>query len=820
MRISFLPCLLGLGLAAQTPTSSAAAFAFDPAKVPVGRVLHYTKSNRDGSHAIEVRVRVAGPGTLDVVKVENGGRNLARVQAEMDWTTFTVKAMRSWNRLESGEPNLQAEVRLDPTRHTYTATFNGVTAPAQVGHYPLVVYNFDFIGANVIWPFLRNPEQGVELGVADPDFAYMGSQIKGPGLHPGAFPYRGTVTFRFVGEALHRGRACRKYLVAGSAFQGREGILLVNKAEGYWESFEHPQADNPAWTDFKFELNEVTQVTPEAWNAAVAGLVARAQVPEPAATAPVTGVSAPELLRRGLAAAEAQQWPEALRLLGTFTQGNPHVGAAWATLGDACYETRNFARGAEAYRRAADLGHQPGTMRFYEAGCLALGGRREAALEALEGAVRSGYEDLPGALEEKDLAALSGEPRFQTLLGGRPQGTFDRTARWTHDLGWLMKELKRKHVHLGANVDPLRLDAEAERLTRDLPSLTDAQVVVRMTQLLALVGDGHTALLPPVPTQFPYSQGMPLPELKLPALPLRFYLFPEGMRVVATTSEHTRLLGARVVAVDGVPVAEALERLTTTISRENPMWVKHLLPDRLQVPAILQALGLSPSADRATITFAQAGREETLTLAALAPDLSPQWREARAPSLLRQRERAYAEEHLPAAGTLVVRYNQCRKEKEAPGAFWPRVVREAEARKVKRFIVDLSANSGGNNVHNKPMVAALRGSEWLNQPGHLFVITGRATFSAGMNAAADLARETRATFVGEPTGSAPNFAGEASPVQLPFSGLRAFVSSRYFQGADPTDRSLWIAPALLVAPSYEAWTAGRDLALEAILALP
>lgn len=55
---------------------------------------------------------------------------------------------------------------------------------------------------------------------------------------------------------------------------------------------------------------------------------------------------------------------------------------------------------------------------------------------------------------------------------------------------------------------------------------------------------------------------------------------------------------------------------------------------------------------------------------------------------------------------------------------------------------------------------------------------------------------------------------------LPFSGLRAMVSSRYFQGAEPTDHRQWIAPALLVEPSFEAWQAGKDQALEAILAQP
>src|SRR6267143_154269 len=51
--------------------------------------------------------------------------------------------------------------------------------------------------------------------------------------------------------------------------------------------------------------------------------------------------------------------------------------------------------------------------------------------------------------------------------------------------------------------------------------------------------------------------------------------------------------------------------------------------------------------------------------------------------------------------------------------------------------------------------------------GHLFVITGRLTFSAAMNLASRLEHETHATFVGEPTGSRPNHYGEAVTLTLP-----------------------------------------------------
>jgi tetratricopeptide (TPR) repeat protein len=805
----------------RAPETSVPAFRFDPARLPVGRVLKYTKSNRDGTKAIDVYVAITSPTTVDVLKVENHGRWLAHVVGEMDWTTFTVGSSRSWNRLESGEPNLQAELRLDGKAHRYVATFGPATAPAAIGRYPLVVYNFDFIGANVIWPFRKDPTTEVALGVADPDFAYIAANVKGPGTYPGAFPYKGEAVFRYVGQAEHKGVPCRKYAVSGSAFGGVEGTLLANREHGYWELFEHPQADNPAWRDFKFELQSVENGTPADWKRTFDTIVAKAQGPQDLDETPVTGLTPARLLRDGLEAAGQSNVLEAVRLLRAFTAGNPHHAEAWSNLADMLYEAKHYGPAAEAYVKAADLGLNPPQLRYYAAGSLALAGRRDDALAELRKAMELGFENPPGALEDRDLAPLRADPRFRELMGARPDGALDRAGRWRHDLRWLVQELKRKHVDLDAHLAPQALDAEVSRLEADLAGLTDAQIVVRLAQLLARVGDGHTALLPPVLGQFPYSLGVPLPDLKLAPLPLRFYVFPDGVRVVAVAGrEHERLLGARVVKVGGVEVAEAMDRLATTISRENDMWVKEQMPARLQVPAILAALGLGTSETAAVLTLEIGGREETLTLAARGAGPEPAWTEAASPGLREGRDKPYVDRYLEKDRTTVVQYNLARKGAEAPAEFWGRVIREAEQKQVTRFVVDLSTNSGGDNTQNRPMVEGLRGSAWLNQPGRLYVIVGRATFSAGMNAAADLARQTKATFVGEPTGSAPSFAGEASPVVLPFSGLRAFVSSRYFQGTEPTDKRTWIAPAVLVEPDFEAWKAGRDRALEAVLAEP
>jgi tetratricopeptide (TPR) repeat protein len=58
----------------------------------------------------------------------------------------------------------------------------------------------------------------------------------------------------------------------------------------------------------------------------------------------------------------------------------------------------------------------------YNLGCsLALLGRREAALEAIEEAVARGFDDLGVMLNDEDLASLRDEERFQQLAASLEQ---------------------------------------------------------------------------------------------------------------------------------------------------------------------------------------------------------------------------------------------------------------------------------------------------------------------------------------------------------------------------------------------------------------
>jgi C-terminal processing protease CtpA/Prc len=105
----------------------------------------------------------------------------------------------------------------------------------------------------------------------------------------------------------------------------------------------------------------------------------------------------------------------------------------------------------------------------------------------------------------------------------------------------------------------------------------------------------------------------------------------------------------------------------------------------------------------------------------------------------------------------------------------------------------------------------------FNQAGRLFVIIGRSTFSAGKDFALDVARNTEAIFVGEPTGGMPNNYGYSVIVRLPNSGIEVGIASTYVFKGRSQDLDPWLEPDIVVPVTAADYFAGRDAALEAVI---
>jgi hypothetical protein len=383
---------------------------------------------------------------------------------------------------------------------------------------------------------------------------------------------------------------------------------------------------------------------------------------------------------------------------------------------------------------------------------------------------------------------------------------------WRTDLSYLADELERKHKNLYANISRARFAAAVQALHARIPALARHEVIVELARLAALIGDGHTNL---------YLDANPR-VLGFHRYPLRLGLRNDILFIRSTDPARQDLLGARVIGIGTVPAGEAVARVRDLIGAENEMRRLSWAPFFLTVPEILHAHGIITTCDAAAFEIEQAGRRRTVVLTPLAGgeaswvnvhEIGP----APCPLYLQDPGNAFWFTYLAGSQTVYLQYNAVRdKAEETLAGFFGRVFAFVADHPVERFVIDLRANGGGNNMLNWPLIYGLIRADSVNQPGKLFTIIGRGTFSAAMNCVTALERHTHTLFVGEPTGASPNHYGDATPIVLPHSGLSVYASTLYWQESWPWDARPWTAPNLPAPLTYADILANRDPAMDAI----
>lgn len=112
---------------------------------------------------------------------------------------------------------------------------------------------------------------------------------------------------------------------------------------------------------------------------------------------------------------QEERWAEAAEAFRGVTAREPDNGVAWYRLGMALQEGGDPDGAIAALERAAELGFQAPYARARMGRAHATLGHADAALSALEAAVEAGL-DAPALLEHPQLASLSDDARFRTVL--------------------------------------------------------------------------------------------------------------------------------------------------------------------------------------------------------------------------------------------------------------------------------------------------------------------------------------------------------------------------------------------------------------------
>ena len=405
-------------------------------------------------------------------------------------------------------------------------------------------------------------------------------------------------------------------------------------------------------------------------------------------------------------------------------------------------------------------------------------------------------------------------------VSAQPAPPKDLTAeQWREDLRFAAGEMRRRHANLYHHVDKATFDRAVADLDARIPSLSRNRIIVGMMRIAALVGDGHTRIEPRKDPAFGFR-----------SLPVKLYWFEDGLFVRAAAPAHAALVGAKVEAIGGVPIADAMARAAELASRENELGPKLYIPIYLGMPDILEALGLSDSGRSARLTLSRGGRRWTATVetgevAPLWPadtDISlaavEGWTDARKgplPLWLQAPLDYHRLIELTADRALYVQLNMVTDTKEQSLArFGERIRERATASNPRAIILDLRLNQGGNGDLRHPFVRSLIKAE--DADTRLFVLAARGTFSASQFILDDLDRLTDAIFIGEPASSRPTGHGDAFRAAMPNSGINVRTSIKYWQsGQDMRD---W-TPIDVAAPlTFADYAAGRDPAMAAALA--
>jgi hypothetical protein len=408
------------------------------------------------------------------------------------------------------------------------------------------------------------------------------------------------------------------------------------------------------------------------------------------------------------------------------------------------------------------------------------------------------------------------------LASSAPTMSPAEARAWQEDLRFMAKEMQSKHKNLYHSISAEDFAVMVRKLNEEIPSLTRAEVIVRMSQIVAAVGDGHTNVYPTRD-----------PEIGFHALPVEFTFFADGLYIRATRLEQQSLLGAKVLRIGDLSEEDAYAAVRTMIGHENEGGARYWAEYLLAMPEVLQALHITSSIEDVPLTLSTARGEIRVTLNPSEPveimsgDIStlfyhrPGWADVRDlysgpdPLWLRNIKVPFHFEH--AGDVLYVQINTVADSKDETFAqFAQHIHDEIAATKPNKVAIDLRQNRGGNNTLIVPLIRSIIQSESIDRPGHLFGIIGPATFSAAQNLTDALERYTNILFVGEPTGSKGNAYGDSRKVILPNSGITVRVATYFWQDWFPTDNRDATIPQIPAPLTFEAYRHKIDPGLEAI----
>ncbi|MEO8437252.1 MAG: hypothetical protein ABI562_02255 [Chloroflexota bacterium] len=408
-------------------------------------------------------------------------------------------------------------------------------------------------------------------------------------------------------------------------------------------------------------------------------------------------------------------------------------------------------------------------------------------------------------------AAASGTPGIATATPSGAPTASTRNAGWSADIDALLDARERYHPNPWHGFERATWIAAADAAKARIPTLTDDQALVEIVRLAAMPDwggrDGHTGIF------F-------LPDSGVHAYPILLWQFGDGMFITAARAPYEKLVGSRIEAIAGRPIADILALVEPLAPRDNASNLLSYGPLYMRISELLAGLGVVDAVGPATFTLVdEDGTRSDVEIEPITVADDVAWHHGDPLHLREDRPLWLSKPDTNLWWTFFddsrMVYIQYNKVLGSVRTVADEVLARVRQGGVDRVVVDLRNNAGGDNSTYRALLTAL-GDPAIDRAGRLTILIGRLTFSAAANFATDLEQTTDATFAGEAMGGSPNLYGDARRVDLPYGNQALFMATRYWQRSTADDPRLTIEPDLAIPLSSEDYFSGYDPVLDAV----
>lgn len=417
------------------------------------------------------------------------------------------------------------------------------------------------------------------------------------------------------------------------------------------------------------------------------------------------------------------------------------------------------------------------------------------------------------------------------------------------DIDFLIEKYDKIHPNLYAYTDKESFTLNIDKLKSEITdSLTSIDFWIKLTPIINRLKDGHTSISPNYTDVDLYLKKFNSSKYRY--LPFSVFIVDSVIYLKETYGENSTLIkaGAIIKSINGHSSPEILKNLIGYQSGEKLDYRMHYVQR-----TFLWDFTLFYPAKNYNVKYLENGKWKTAILKGITENETNSYNSKVFPELPDYAFKLIGE------NTGSLEYNKCRNYEKFK-TFLDSSFTVIRQKGIKNLIIDIRKNGGGNSdlnyllltyLYDKPYKSyslietkvteeiinlndyysqfkvdttirfdTYQKNETINNirfSGNIYLLTSVFTFSSGTHCAMLFKDYDIGTIVGQETGGLPSGYGDTYNFKLPYSGLNARVSYKYFIRPSTKIDGKGVLPDVPVKYTIDDLLTGKDLEMEYVL---